>query len=534
MVDGKKTRDETEATTDVFADDIAAMGNLFSAAPTQLAGMAKYTTDFFIPYLLAVNYFQRVEGVRLLEEKPLDSLDAYLGLLENNIELMTRSLDGSARIMLTYLRNEADGFTEALQQCLFEFNPAKMKAFTTRQANLMNLVVNVYPEAIAAIEPEYGFHFERGDHAKVDETERFLLYRVAPSLPQVKTKQDAKPVLIIPPYVLGANILGFLPAEQRSYAHCFANQGYPTYIRILKPIATTPALQVMTGEDDARDTRRFCETILQNHGKQVTLNGYCQGGYNALCTLLSGLLDGLVDAFITCVSPMDGTRSKGLARFLSRLPRRFNDLAYGTKILPNGNEVADGQLMGWIYKLKSIEQEIPAAVFVRDLMMFSRLPSGAQPVNKTAAALNYWLQNDRSDLPMEITRISFAAYNTPITSDGRLPVELFGGKLELKRIREKKIPWLICYGTKDDLVEKETALAPLDFVDAEVTPFPKGHVAIATSWSAPDSAYALHTRIEDGKYRGPVRFHMDMDDGLDQARRKTAGAIAGTSETAST
>ena len=77
--------------------------------------------------------------------------------------------------------------------------------------------------------------------------------------------------------------------------------------------------------------------------------------------------------------------------------------------------------------------------------------------------------------------MSFASYNAPITEDGTLPVRLFGKKLNLKRLQEKKIPWLICYGTGDDLVEKETALAPLDFIDAEVTPFPKGHVAIATS-----------------------------------------------------
>jgi pimeloyl-ACP methyl ester carboxylesterase len=286
-------------------------------------------------------------------------------------------------------------------------------------------------------------------------------------------------------------------------------------------------MQVMTGEDDARDTRRFCETILHRHGKPVTLNGYCQGGYNALCTMLTGLLDGLVDAFITCVSPMDGTRSRGLARFLMRLPRRFNDLEYGTKILPNGNRVADGQLMGWIYKLKSIEQEIPAAVFFRDLMMFAQSRSGLLPINKTAAALNYWLQNDRSDLPMEITRISFLAYNTPIDSDGCLPVRLFGEKLELKRLKERKIPWLICYGVHDDLVEKETALAPLDFIDAEVTPFPKGHVAIATSWSAPNSACALHERFENGKYRGPVRFHMDLDAGFDQAGGETGKGRTG-------
>jgi len=110
----------------------------------------------------------------------------------------------------------------------------------------------------------------------------------------------------------------------------------------------------MTGDDDARDTRLFCEVIKQNHGKSVTLNGDCQGGFSALCDLLSGELDGLVDAFITCVAPMDGTRSRGLKDFLDRLPQRFNDLAYGTKTLPSGNRVADGKLMGWVYKIADI------------------------------------------------------------------------------------------------------------------------------------------------------------------------------------
>jgi hypothetical protein len=170
--------------------------------------------------------------------------------------------------------------------------------------------------------------------------------------------------------------------------------------------------------------------------------------------------------------------------------------------------------MGWVYKLKSIEQEIPAAAFFRDLMMFARQTNGTHKISKTALGLNYWLQNERFDLPLEITRMSFASYNDPITDDGTLPVRLFGNKLNLKRLKEKKIPWLICYGTHDDLVERETALAPLDHVDAEVTPFPKGHVAIATSWSSPDTACALHTRFGDGDYRGPVRFHMDLEEAL--------------------
>ena len=517
MPAAKTTRNESTEMMNAFNDGFSIFGNLFSATQAYWAGMSRYNTDFFIPYLLATQIFNRVEGGRLLEELPADRFAAYLQLLQNNLEMMNRSVKGTAHMMTAYAQLEMPGLTDALQQSCFELKNEKLARYIERQAKLLEMVTTVYPQMIDAIEPEFGFHFERGEHVLLDETDRFLLYRVAPSLHQVEMRADAKPILIIPPFVLGANILGFLPGEQRSYAHCFANQGFPTYIRVLKDIDSSPALQVMTGEDDTRDTRRFCEAIVKEHGKLVTLNGYCQGGYTALCNLLSGQLDGLVDAFITCVSPMDGTRSKGLAYFLSQLPRQFNNLSYGTKVLPNGNQVADGKLMGWVYKLKSIEHEIPAAAFSRDLAMFARQKDGEFKISKTAAALNYWLQNERYDLPLEITRMSFASYNSPIAEDGTLPVELFGNKLNLKRLQEKKIPWLICYGTSDDLVEKETALAPLDFIDVEVTPFPKGHVAIATSWSSPNSACALHTRFGEGNYRGPVLFHMDLDAALTKA-----------------
>ena len=522
MPDAESTNNEGIGPADAYSGGLSILENLYSAGQAYIAGMSRYTTDFYIPFLLASQYFQRVEMNRVFEESPADNLEAYLHLLENNIELVTRSIKGTADMMSAYAHSEMPGFTEAVQQSITELKFDKLVSYTKRQAELLEMVTRSYPESIDAIGPEFGFHFERGEHLLFDETDRFLLYRIAPSLKEVKTRLDAKPVLIIPPFVLGANILGFLPSEQRSYAHCFANQGFPTYIRILKDIDASPALQTMTGEDDARDTRRFCQAIFKAHGKPVTLNGYCQGGYSALCNLLSGELDGLVDSFITCVSPMDGTRSTGLARFLTRLPQRFNDLEYGTKILPSGNKVADGKLMGWVYKIKSIEHEIPAAAFYRDLMMFARQKGGDYTVSKTAAALNYWLQKERYDLPLEITRMSFAAYNEPISDDGTLPVRLFDKVLNLKRLKEKDIKWLICYGTHDDLVEKETALAPLDHVDAEVTPFPKGHVAIATSWSAPDSAYALHTRFGDEQHRGPVLFHMDMEAAISNAAQKAA------------
>ena len=100
-------------------------------------------------------------------------------------------------------------------------------------------MVEEYPKAIKAIEPEYGFHFERRPENLVAETDRFILRQVFPSDETVEIDEQHKPLLIIPPFVLGANILSFLPAENKSYAHAFANRTIPTYIRIMKDIATT-------------------------------------------------------------------------------------------------------------------------------------------------------------------------------------------------------------------------------------------------------------------------------------------------------
>ncbi len=491
--------------------NVSAIYQLINATQNYIAGLSRYAGDFMIPYLISTSYFKKAENEKLSNTSPLDSLAAYLRLLDFNLNIFNRGFFAGLGSINGYAQFEMGSFIAAVYNTFLNMEGEDLYAFVERQARLMDLVVNTYPQAIQAIEPEYGFHFERGEHKLVAETDRFYLYRISPTDKTEKIKRSGKTVIIIPPYVLGANILSFLPGENRSYAHCFANRGIPTYIRILKDIETTEALQVMTGEDDARDTRLFCETVMKSHGKPVTLNGYCQGGFSALCNLLSGELDGLVDAFITCVAPMDGTRSKGLATFLKTLPRRFNDLTYGTKTLPNGNPVADGKLMGWIYKLKSIEDESPIPAFYRDLMMFARQGKKNFQISKTAAGLNFWLNNERFDLPLEITRMSFDSYKVPITDDGTLPVKLFGKKLNFKRLKEMAIPWLICYGENDNLVEKDTALAPLDYIEAEVTPFPKGHVAMATSWSDPNSACALHTRFGDGNWRGPVRFQLDLD-----------------------
>ncbi|MBF0209639.1 MAG: metal transporter [Desulfamplus sp.] len=483
-----------------------------SAANNMLLGLTKYNNDFFMPLFTATLYFINVELSKLYKDPPIEQWNAYIKLLKFNMEIFSRYHSGSLGALEKFIETESKNLCAALFNTIFQCDGEKLDDFFNRQFEMVEGVTQTFPKAVKEIEPEYGFHFERNGQKPFAETKRFFVYEVLPTDKDVQINKKAKPILIIPPFVLGSNILGFLPDEKRSYAHCFANQGIPTYIRIMKDIKTTPAFQLMTMEEDAIDTRFFCQNIMDKHEKKVTLNGYCQGGYSAVCNILSGELDSVVDALITCVAPMDGTRSKGLGHFLTSLPPQFNDLIYGTKTLSNGNKVADGNLMGWVYKLKSIEHEAPLVSFFRDMLMVAKVDGRPAKLSKTALALNYWLQNERTDIPLNITAMSFASYNTPVTQDGTLPVTMFGKAINFKTIEEKEIPWLLCYGEKDDLVEKATALAPLDYINVETTPFPKGHVAMATSWSHPESPYALHTRFGSEKqFRGPVRFQMDLD-----------------------
>lgn len=510
MIGFDKGRGQTEEEfVQEMLKPIYAMENQIVAFQNAAAAFSYHLNKFLIPFQIASGYIQKEEARKLISEPPIETLISYVNLASFSMDIASSNMRASMRIVNEYMKNEMPRAISAWIDTLFRREGEDIFDYAARQAKTMERVAQLYPEAIDAIAPEFGFKTE--ENIKFAETDRFVLYQVLPTDKSVAVREDGKPVLIIPPFVLGHNILSFLPGENRSYVHCFANQGIPTYLRTMKDIQETPALQTMTKEDDTNDIRFFCEKIRERHGKPVTLNGYCQGGFMTLCGVLSGELDGLVDAMITNVSPMDGTRSKGLHEFLEKLPKRFNSLKYGTKTLPNGNIVMDGELMGWVYKLKSIEAEAPLVALFRDMMMLA--PKDGKPfsVSKTAAAINYWLQYERTDLPAAITEMSFAAYNIPIDDEGNLPIRLYGRKLNLKRIQDKGMPWLICYGERDDLVEPETALAPLDYIDAEVAAFPKGHVAIATSWSDPTSACALHTRFGEKNHRGPVRFHLDLE-----------------------
>jgi poly(3-hydroxyalkanoate) synthetase len=483
---------------------------------TYWVGLSRYFTDFMAPAFAALESFTSVDIEKNEEYSPEETIRDHMGLWLFNLGLAEKGLTHGMKAIQDFHAHQLEQAVKAWHNTVNQEKGEDIAAFMARQARLMDLVVHEYPRAIRAIEPEYGFHFDDGNYIKTAETDRFYLYQVLPWDKSLKVRKKGKPIVIIPPYVLGANILSFLPADGKSFVHCFANQGIPTYIRIVKNIYDNPAVQMMTGEEDCLDTKLFLKKVKTAHGRPVTLCGYCQGGFTAAINYLSGELDGLMDALITSVAPMDGTRSKSLSAFLAQIPKRFEDIAFGIKTLPNGNQVVNGKLMSWVYKLKSMEKDNPIITFIRDLKLFER----TLKINKTAAAINYWLLYDQTDLPLEVCKLSYDSYTIPLAKDGTLPVKLFGRTLNFQRVKEQGLKWLICVADKDDLVEKESALAPLDWVDAEVTVFPKGHVAIATSWSLPTTECSLDRCFLD--YRGPVRFHLDVEAEEDKAQMAKA------------
>lgn len=485
------------------------------AALLFMNGIARYHLDFIVPFLRAANSFLEEEKERIPSTPVEKNIQDYLALLRFNLQIAEEGWRSSQTQMTAFHQKEFKRFVSSLVNTLCGFEGETVDEYMAEKAELLERLVVSYPDAIWAVGPEFGFHPDNGNFVKVAETPRMGLYQVLPTEPGVTVRQASKPILVAHPYVLGPGILAFLPSERKSYVHAFANQGVPTYMRVIKNIHDTEAVQVMTGEDDARDTAEFCRLLKELHGRPVTLNGFCQGGFIVLADVLSGELEGLVDALITCVAPIDGTRSQGLVEYLQHIAPRFRDLRYAAKPAFNGNKVIDGEVMSWVYKLKSITREAPLFTYYRDMNLFeTMIRQGISGVGKTAAAINYWLIYGRTDLPVAITQMSFDSYTIPISKEGDLPFELFGRRLNFNYIAEKGIKFLICYAAKDDLVDPPAALAPLDYIDVEVTEFPKGHAAIATSWSDPATEYALHKTFANGQ-RGPVRFHLDLDKSLD-------------------
>jgi len=452
--------------------------------------LGRYTQDFKAQSKHAGVLFRQVESVRARGRTSAENQRLNSALSELCMDMFHVAMCASSKSIADFHTKQYVRFVESL----FRGDTVQ---FLNNQSQALQKLAD-FDNEMEAIKAKYGFHFGDGNSRKCGETDRFELYRIFPFVDGTTrydlVNESLKPIIIIPPYVLGPNILCFLRDNGKSYVHSFANMGVPTYIRIVKPINTTQAVARMTPEEDCLDTKFFCEKIATRHKQKVTLNGYCQGGYLAVTHVLSGELKDSVDAVMTCVAPMDGTFSRGLKKFLDNLPREFNDLLYGT-VKVNGVEVASGQLMSWVYKIKSLDNQAPVVAFYNDWKMMEASVNNGGKLSPTVPALNVWLRDGRVDIPMAITKVSFQSYNIPITACGTLPVTLFGKKLNLNSFEKMGCRYAIFYAPDDDLVEPEVALASAKWA-THVEALSGGHVKKATSPSQ--------------KVGGPERFHLSL------------------------
>jgi hypothetical protein len=324
---------------------------------------------------------------------------------------------------------------------------------------------------------------------------------VLPIKPGVKVNDSLKPTILVPPYMLGVHILGFLPGENKSYAHSFANEGIPTYVRVVKDIMENEIVQKMTPDDDCTQTKELCAKLVEKHGKKVTLNGTCQGGYICLMNILSGTLTDVCDALITNVAPIDGTYSEAI----SGMPQMHHDFI--TTTLPNGNKVANGYLLSLGMRFVAIDRENPLVKVLDQISLHKA--TEANP-GKTVAALFRWLLKERVHLPLEIAKMSSHTFQEPLSSKGDLPIKLYGKALNVNDLGKFGVKWYQNYAVKDDLVTPPCATAANKYVKGDVVecvPFPGGHVAILTSpYSKKSPVNGEFTGKDGTKYRGPVNF----------------------------
>ena len=222
--------------------------------------------------------------------------------------------------------------------------------------------------------------------------------------------------------------------------------------------------------------------------------------------ILSGKLQGVCDALITNVAPIDGTYSDAI----SGMPNMHHDFV--TTTLPSGNKVANGYLLSLGMRMVAIDRETPL-VKVLDQASLHR----ATDLNpgKTPAALFRWLLKERVHLPLEIAKMSSSTFQEPIAEDGTLPVQLYGQPLNLKGLAELKVHWYQNYAIKDDLVTPACATAGNKHLEGsdivESVAFYGGHVAILTSPYGKKAPVNGEFVDAIGKQsRGPVKFQLDI------------------------
>jgi len=443
-------------------------------------------------------------AMKAAKDNPMSMVET-LEVMQHNQALMTKGMVSAQEKLTGYLLDQYEEGLSAFYNTVTKHEGEKLSDFMQREADVMESVAG-FNQEIENIKDDFGFHFNTAHYKLVHETGTFQMYQVLPLKEGVKVREDVKPVLLVPPYMLGVHILSFLPYENKSYSHSFANEGIPTYVRVVKDIMEDEKVQTTTPEDDCLQTVELCQKLMEIHGKKVVLNGTCQGGYICLMNILSGKLKDVCDTLITNVAPIDGTYSSAI----NGMPQMHHDFV--TTTLPSGNKVANGYLLSLGMRFVAIDRETP---LVKVLDQVSLHKATDMNPGKTPAALFRWLLKERVHLPLGIANMSSCTFREPIGEDGALPVQLFGKPLNVKDLAKLKVKWYQNYAIKDDLVTPPCATAANSFLEGtdviESVAFHGGHVAILTSPYSKKAPVNGEFKDATGKMvRGPVKFMLDM------------------------
>jgi len=177
-----------------YGDALLSATEQTRAAQVYTTGVLKYLSEFSAPFWVALSAFSSTEKIKLGQVYPWESMSDYIELIRFNQQVAEKGLTSTLESMnLFHARKASEGFFAWLNTLLGRESD-DLGAFTARQRDLIDTVVNVYPQAIRDIKPEYGFDFEHGDYLKVAETERFFLYQVFPLAAGVNIRENGKPI----------------------------------------------------------------------------------------------------------------------------------------------------------------------------------------------------------------------------------------------------------------------------------------------------------------------------------------------------
>jgi hypothetical protein len=134
--------------------DFDIINHWMNAAQGYWSGLTRYCGDFLLPYFISTHYFQQVEIERSQNTPVADTISAYLELMDNNLELLTRGSRGVFDVLSQYHQLELKELAAALYQSVWMQDSTALKTIAKRQADLMELIVETYPRAIGDIGDE--------------------------------------------------------------------------------------------------------------------------------------------------------------------------------------------------------------------------------------------------------------------------------------------------------------------------------------------------------------------------------------------